>query len=156
MSKFGDIIRKHGFRNTGDALLGFQIDLDAYLEDSELFEWIEVKRTGDDDCMLSAKCKLKADIPLTQAAEEVCRIWECDLRYSKFAEHSLEKTPNGFFLHFVTMAPGLGVVGLIECFKGNGEPDTRTGALEQDIQDRRRLGQKGRRGPVDQDDEGGR
>lgn len=121
MSTFGDIIRKHGFRNTADNLLGFQIDMDAYLEDSDLFEWIDVKRTSNDDCMLAAKCKLRADIPIERAREDVCRIWEGSLRYSDFAEHSLEEKPDGFLLHFVTTAPGLGVVGSIECFKDKGE-----------------------------------
>ena len=93
MSEFGDIVRKHGFRNTGDNLLGFQIDMDAYLEESDLFEWIDVKRTGNDNCMLAAKCKLKADISIARAREDVCRIWEGSLRYSNFAEHSLEETP---------------------------------------------------------------
>ena len=117
MTKFEDIIRRHGFRNTGDNLLGFEIDMDAFLEDSDLFEWIDIKQTGNDDCMLYAKCKLKTGISIAQARKDVCRIWEDNLRYTEFAEHLLEDTSNGFVFHFVTTAPRLGVVGQIECLK---------------------------------------
>lgn len=120
MNAFGDIVRKHGSRNTGDDLLGFQIDMDAYLEESDLFDWFDVKPTCDDDCMLNAKCKLKANVSLTRAREVIHRIWESSLRYREFADHTLEETPRGFIFHFVTFAPGLGVVGQIEVFEGNG------------------------------------
>jgi hypothetical protein len=63
VTTFADTIRKHGFRNTGYDLLGFQYDMEAELEDSDLFEWVDVKPTGNDDCMLAARCKLKADVP---------------------------------------------------------------------------------------------
>ncbi len=122
MSKFGDIIRDHGCRNSGDDLLGFQIDMDVYLEESDLFEWIEVRPTGNAECMLKAKCSLKEGVSLTQASEGVCNVWENFLRYSEFEAHTLEEMPNGFVFHFITTATGLGVVGQIECVKNYGEP----------------------------------
>jgi len=117
MSKFGDIIRNHGSRNSGDDLLGFQIDIDAYLEESDLFEWIDIKPTRDEDCMLAAKCSLKEGISLSFARDKISDVWERFLRYTEYENHSLEEIPNGFIFHFVTTAPRLGVVGQIECVK---------------------------------------
>jgi hypothetical protein len=117
VTTFADTIRKHGFRNTGYDLLGFQYDMEAELEDSDLFEWVDVKPTGNDDCMLAARCKLKADVPIARAKEDLCAIWEGSLRYSGFADHSFEDTRCGFVFHFVTGAPRLGVVGRIECLQ---------------------------------------
>ena len=56
MTRFSDIIRKHGSRNTGDNLLGFQLDMDAYLQSSDLFECVDVKPTGNDDCIGTDAC----------------------------------------------------------------------------------------------------
>jgi hypothetical protein len=115
MKAFGEILRTHGFRNTGYDLTGFALDLDSFLDSSELFDWVEVTETGEGDCMLVARCQVREGISLDHAKEAVCRIWEESLRYREFSDYSIDESPVGFTFRFVTLAPHLGVTGRIDC-----------------------------------------
>ncbi len=99
-------MRSHGFRNTGHDLRGFAIDLDSFLDSSELFDGVQVTETGEDDCMLIAQCQVRDGISLGRAKDEVCRIWERSLRYREFSDYSIDESPVGFTFHFVILLLG--------------------------------------------------
>lgn len=108
-------MRSHGSRNTGHDLQGFAIDLDSFLDSSGLFDGVQVTETGEDDCMLVAKCQVRDGISLGRAKDEVCRIWQRSLRYREFSDYLIDESPVGFSFRFVTLAPNLGVTGRIDC-----------------------------------------
>ena len=121
MNDLADMLDVHGFRNTGDNLLGFQMDMDAYLEETDLFDDIRTQKTGDSRCMLKATCRLKVGVGVSKAKARIAEVWENCLRYSDCAKSSIHDTPRGFAFHFLTTAPGLGVVGRIDCIRGDAE-----------------------------------
>jgi hypothetical protein len=119
MSEFSDIVRRYGFRMTGEDLMEFCKDLDAFLDDPELFGSLEVFQTYEPDCMVIASCQIQSGVSIDRAKERVQEIWEDKLRFPGFAKHSIEDVPGGFIFHFVTLSEQLAVVGRIECSKVN-------------------------------------
>jgi len=117
MNDYSEILNRHGYRNSGDNLTGFRIDIDHILEDSGLFEWVELKEASSLDCMVTAVCKAKESSDLIKLQKDIERIWMDFLRYPSFEKHRFEKTDAGFLLHFVTTSTNLGIVGVIECRK---------------------------------------
>jgi len=126
MKTFEEILRTHGFRNTGHDLSGFAIDLASFLDSSGLFDWVEVTETVAGDCMLVARCQVREGIPIERAKEEVCRIWKDSLRYREFSDYLIDESPVGFTFRFVTLAPNLGVAGRIDCAPSPGFGRTLT------------------------------
>ena len=108
---------QHGFRNHESDLLGFKVDLEYSLENSELFERVHITTPGDSGCMILAKCKIIEGVEIDQAIEKIKNIWLDEIRYEAFEDHNIERIPDGFIFNFVTTAPYLGVVGKIECRK---------------------------------------
>lgn len=93
------------------------MDIDLRLEDSDLFEWVEVKRESSPECMITAVCKAKPASDLTILKHEIERIWMDYLRYDRFERHCVNDSADGFTFHFVTYTIGLGIVGEIQCRK---------------------------------------
>ncbi|MBN1674097.1 MAG: hypothetical protein JXR37_23815 [Kiritimatiellae bacterium] len=115
MNEYSEILDRHGSRNAGDNLTGFREDICAFLEMSDLLEWVELKHASTPDCMITAVCKLKKSVDMKDAQREVERIWMECLRYPSFEKHRVAQTGEGFVMDFVTTTTGLGVVGQIEC-----------------------------------------
>jgi hypothetical protein len=88
----------------GDNLLGYEIDIDTYFEDSGMFEGIDVRRTGDPRCALYATCTTTDSNPSEQAIEaELERIWLTRLGYRHWKKHEFETTSETISLRFVTI-----------------------------------------------------
>ncbi len=105
--------------SSGDNLLGFQMDVEAYLYDSGMFEEVDVKRTDDPRCALHATCSTaQADLPDKAIEAEMERIWSERLRYGHWEEHELKSTQTGVSFRFITTtsdeASALCVTGRIE------------------------------------------
>ena len=115
MNPYSGILKEHGFRNSGDNLDGFKIDMEYSLEASDKIELLEIKKLKDEDCMLEATCKLASGVGIDEAKSTIERIWVDELRYRDFEKHEILDIKNGFALQFVTTAPNLGVVGVIYC-----------------------------------------
>jgi hypothetical protein len=116
MESFESILNRHGARNSGDDLLGFEIDMEHFLETDDAIEWAEVVRRGRADCMLEATCKFVNGTSLEDAKRVIERIWDEDLRYSNYEVHKLIDTDKGFEFRFVTTSLNLGVIGTIQCW----------------------------------------
>ncbi len=115
MNKFSKIIDAHGTRNTGDNLLGFEIDMEHYLDDSDLFKSVSINRPDSNECMLQAICKVKSNIEIEDLKKQIEMIWLNYLRYSEFEDHEIIADEKVIKLSFVTIASGLGVIGEILC-----------------------------------------
>ena len=115
MNRFLKIIDAHGSRNTGDNLLGFEIDMEHYLEDSDLFKSVSINRSTSSACMLQAICIIKPDIDIEFIKKRIENIWLNDLRYSQFEDHEVFVDEKSIKLNFVTIASGLGIIGEIVC-----------------------------------------
>jgi hypothetical protein len=121
MNELQALLDAHGVRNTGDDLVGFHIDLEAYLSEGEpeVFASVETSMPNKPDCMLRAVCDLQPGTALEAAERFVRDTWLTSLRYAYFEAHLVEPTPAGFIFRFVTMAPQLGVIGEIHCRKSD-------------------------------------
>lgn len=88
--------------SSGDDLLGFEIDADALLGDSDLLRNGEVKRTGDPRCMLSISAELAPEASTLRQVEDVLwTVWR-DLQYDYFEATQLLLTQRAAELRFVT------------------------------------------------------
>jgi hypothetical protein len=68
---------------SGDDLLGFRIDFDGYLTETEIIDDIQIEITGRPECMILVKCTLlDKDLPCRQVGDRIIECWKNDLRIS--------------------------------------------------------------------------
>ncbi|GHJ43805.1 hypothetical protein Cs7R123_11470 [Catellatospora sp. TT07R-123] len=105
-----------GTPSDGDNLTGMSMDFDAYLFMSELFAHVEVRRTGDPDCLLVATCTAAPGATPTSVAEGLVDVWLRHLQYHHRSAHRLRQDAQKVYLDVVTLmsAGGIYVTGLIE------------------------------------------
>ncbi len=113
MTKLFKAYLKNGV-STGDNLLGFEIDIESYLEMSETFKGIRVSRTGDTNCLIVAKCKYASTTTPDEVAKELEEIWMDSLRYQEFEKHVCKIQERTVVFYFCTTSDHLGVTGKIE------------------------------------------
>jgi hypothetical protein len=106
-------------------LVGFQIDVDYFLESCELFASVEVKTTDDPHCVLEASCVVVDDAASDDTvASTLERIWLDHLRYGAEEAHALGSDRDGVSLWFVTRsgpaASDLCVTGRIRALRPPG------------------------------------
>jgi hypothetical protein len=100
----------------GPNLDGMSIDFDAYLFMAELFGTVEVRKTGDPDCLLIASCTVNRGKAPTAVGEALVNIWQDKLRYHYRAAHRLRQDDVGVYLDVATLTDdgGIFVTGLIK------------------------------------------
>lgn len=105
-----------GSPSDGPDLDGMSIDFDAYLFMAELFETVEVHKTGDPECKLIASCTVNRRRTPTAVGEALVNIWQDKLRYHYCAAHRLRQDHLGVYLDVVTLTDdgGIFVTGLIK------------------------------------------
>ncbi len=86
--------------SSGGNLEGMLEDFSHFLNESDIFTRVSVKKTGDPDHLLVAVCKTHAS--LKSAAREMARIWTDYLsyRYSEF--HTVSLSPDSATLDGIT------------------------------------------------------
>lgn len=68
---------------SGDDLLGFRIDFDGYLTETEIIDDIQIEITDRPECMILIKCTLlDKDLPCRQVGDRIIECWKNDLRIS--------------------------------------------------------------------------
>lgn len=68
---------------SGDDLLGFRIDFDGYLTETEIIDDIQIEITDRPECMILVKCTLLGkDLPCRQVGDRIIECWKNDLRIS--------------------------------------------------------------------------
>lgn len=68
---------------SGDDLLGFRIDFDGYLTETETIDDIQIEITDRPECMILVKCTLlDKDLPCRQVGDRIIECWKNDLRIS--------------------------------------------------------------------------
>jgi len=68
---------------SGDDLLGFRIDFDGYLTETEIIDDIQIEITERPECMILVKCTLlDKDLPCRQVGDRIIECWKNDLRIS--------------------------------------------------------------------------
>lgn len=68
---------------SGDDLLGFRIDFDGYLTETEIIDDIRIEITDRPECMILVKCRLlDKDLPCRQVGDRIIECWKNDLRVS--------------------------------------------------------------------------
>ena len=84
-------------------LIGFKMDIDAYLEQQAIFRQVRVKRTGDPACALLATCCV-ADQTVSgeDIAQVLERVWQHDLRYAHWEAHQITVAEMHVELRFIT------------------------------------------------------
>jgi hypothetical protein len=66
---------------SGDDLLGFRIDFDGYLTETEIIDDIQIEITERPECMILVKCTLlDKDLPCRQVGDRVIDCWKNDLK----------------------------------------------------------------------------
>lgn len=66
---------------SGDDLLGFRIDFDGYLTETEIIDDIQIEITERPDCMILVKCTLlDKNLPCRQVGDRIIDCWKNDLR----------------------------------------------------------------------------
>ena len=108
---YGKLIQNN--RSNGDNLLGFLIDTEHYLEDSEYFSKVKVKTTSELDSLIVATCIYEKKIPHEKVVSELSNIWINYLRYNEFEKHKIEFENSSIVLFFCTISGSLGVTGKI-------------------------------------------
>ena len=89
--------------SSGDNLLGFEIDMDAYLAGEALhLAEISVEQTGDPTNALQALGTIEAGADTSMVAQALERVWLEKLRYNHWERHDMEQTPARVRLRFVT------------------------------------------------------
>ena len=115
---FSKLLEEHGCRAIPDYLVGFRIDTEKFLTDTELFKIISVRNTPEDsNCMIAVICLPTTKTNRTRAIEEMRTIWSTKLRYEQFEQHYIQETEDGFKFYFITMRGEFGITGVIE-FRG--------------------------------------
>ncbi len=100
--------------STGDNVLGFELDIEAYLDDSELIDSCTVSSNSEKECMIVAVCSYSQKHSEASVANNLKNIWMNCLRYQEFEKHSCEISKGKVVLHFCTVSGPLGVTGKIE------------------------------------------
>ncbi len=76
-----------GYPSADDNLLGMEMDFTAFLGGSDLLDDVQVRRTTDPGCLLTATCR--TSVSASEATAELERIWEDHLRYEWFEAHEV-------------------------------------------------------------------
>lgn len=108
---YGELIK--GKQSSGDNLLGFVLDMEAYLEESDYFTSVVVDSASESESLINARCQYSNSIEKNQIITELKDIWESYLRYQEFEKHSVEIDGDNVVFHFCTTSGGLGVTGKI-------------------------------------------
>jgi hypothetical protein len=89
--------------SSGDNLLGFQIDMQAYLGGEALhLAQISVEQTGDPMNALRALGTIEGNASTSIVADALERVWLEKLRYNHWERHDIEQTPDRLRMRFVT------------------------------------------------------
>ena len=99
--------------SSGDNLLGFVIDVETYLEDSDNFFDVTVNSTKNVESLIVATCKYNDKLSEDEVAKELKNLWEFDLRYTEFEKHEDIISEGKVVLHFCSTSGSLGVTGKI-------------------------------------------
>ena len=90
--------------STGDNLLGFQIDLDAYLSsDGVGMSNVEVTQSGDPRCALVATCVAAPGLTAEDLSEVLVEVWLNKLSYNCWEVHEVIVSGREVRLCFVTV-----------------------------------------------------
>lgn len=91
------------FISSGDDLLGFLIDIDAYLEDTGIFRNVKVVRTGNPKRSLLATCELIPGSDKAQGVADILEnVWLEELCYKHWENHVVQIHPDKVALFFIT------------------------------------------------------
>jgi hypothetical protein len=101
-------IMAQGYPSSGLDLRGMLEDFHHALDQSEILALLWVKKTGQPEQMIDARCEPAVDtVTIDVVAAEIERIWREDLRYSSFEAHALFRHDYDVSLDFVTSSgPG--------------------------------------------------
>ena len=103
----------NGQKSSGDNLRGFEIDIEAFLDESDVLSDAWVTSGEDEDCMITATCNYSDISSEKEIASELEEIWLEYLRYSEFEKHAFEISSGKVTLYFCTKSGPLGVSGKI-------------------------------------------
>jgi len=97
----------------GDDLRGFEIDIEAFLDESEILSNANVISSSDAQCMIKASCRFSDNFTEKEVVLELKEIWLDYLRYQEFERHTCEISAGKVVFHFCTTSGSLGVSGKI-------------------------------------------
>ncbi|WP_218688872.1 hypothetical protein [Psychrobacter sp. BF1] len=101
-------------QSDGNNLLGFEIDVEAYVCDElKCFSLVQ-ERNDNANCMLVLHCKFADNFSTQQIADYIEEKWLKYICYRDFEKHYIEVIDNQLIFYYVTRSDvGLGVTGKI-------------------------------------------
>ena len=101
-------------QSQGDNLLGFAIDVNAYVCDEEVCFFVSEEQLDNPDCMLVLHCQFAKQANIQFMADYLREKWLKYIRYSEFEKHYIEWVDGELHFYYVTRSSlGLGVTGKI-------------------------------------------
>lgn len=94
--------------SSGDNLLGMEMDFDYYLEDSELFENVEIKQNFNKEELLVVLCKSKNKLN-KQLCDDITKIWNDYLKYNYKDAYIIIFDNNKIEFSFITQMSNAGL-----------------------------------------------
>lgn len=103
--------------STGADLDGMAMDFDAYLWQSPAIDTVDIRRTPDPACLITATCHPTPGQSAADLEDALTQVWLTRLRYPHFEAHILTTTPDHVRLDAITqIAPtGFYVTATITC-----------------------------------------
>src|SRR5262249_10119582 len=94
----------HGFPSSGIDLRGMIEDFHHAVDQSPLLTPRSVKKTGDPERMIEARCEPAAEaLTIPEVIAEIERVWMEELRYRHFEAHAVIHHDHEVSLDFVTL-----------------------------------------------------
>src|SRR5262245_17882327 len=98
-------IMAQSFPSSGVDLQGMIEDFHHTLDQSRLLTLRSVKKTGNPERMIEARCEPAADsLTIPEVIAEVERVWMAELRYSHYEAHAVIHHDYEVSLDFVTLS----------------------------------------------------
>lgn len=91
--------------STNDNLLGFKLDIEAYLEQQEIFTNIKIDQKQDPRCALVTTCHISVPTLTKEDAARVLEmIWLQRIRYSSYESHFIDIQAGQLSLRFISLS----------------------------------------------------
>lgn len=105
-------------QSQGDDLLGFIIDVNAYVCDEKICFFVSAERLDNPNCMLVLHCQFAEQVNRQFMADYLQQKWLKYIRYSEFEKHHICWVDDELHFYYVTRSrsssdSGLGVTGKI-------------------------------------------
>ena len=103
-----DIALQTSTTSSGDNLLGFDLDMVAWLEsETDIVKFHDVVQTDDPRRLLVATCTSPRTVPREQLLAEIEDVWQTKLRCRHWATHEFQLTDDEIRMRFVTTSSAL-------------------------------------------------